>query len=270
MKLRGFSVRFGRDLVICHDRNQQTRFIEPRGSGGTDRFRSYRQNPKRTDSVMQMWTLMQSRMDRGMPVPDTQSRPVVQTPTPRDDQTPPRRSRTPVRWPRGMDECRSLTRSRSPIRRSSPSESSPRDASPVDFSAALDTAENVKDKFLSDEEDDEGSQRKVSAAQYQLFRQAVTSSKGSFKVNPGKSRRVPRASLLDLGETEVTDRVSWLDQPSLVDTMTSTARIAQGLKEDEEVEKTTLSETLNTSSSSFKHLSVKQIFTTGTVSPQGA
>ena len=51
MKLRGFSVRFGRDLVICHDRNQQTRFIEPRGSGGADRFRSYRQNPKRTDSV---------------------------------------------------------------------------------------------------------------------------------------------------------------------------------------------------------------------------
>ena len=38
------------------------------------------------------------------------------------------------------------------------------------------------------------------------------------------------------------------------------ARIAQGLKEDEEVEKTTLSETLNTSSSTFKHLTVKQIF----------
>ena len=34
--------------------------------------------------------------------------------------------------------------------------------------------------------------------------------------------------------------------------MTSTARIAQGLKEDEEVEKTTLSESFNTSSSSFK------------------
>ena len=42
--------------------------------------------------------------------------------------------------------------------------------------------------------------------------------------------------------------------------MASTARIAQGLKEDEEVEKTTLSETLNTSSSTFKHLTVKQIF----------
>ena len=65
---------------------------------------------------------------------------------------------------------------------------------------------------------------------------------------------------MDLSDSEVTDRVSWLDQPSLVDTMTSTARIAQGLKEDEEVKKTTLSEMLNTSSSTFKHLTVKQVF----------
>ena len=72
-------------------------------------------------------------------------------------------------------------------------------------------------------------------------------------------RRPSRASL-DLGDSEVTDRVSWLDQPSLKDTMASTARIAQGLKEDEEVKKTTLSETLNTASSMFKHLTVKQIF----------
>ena len=35
---------------------QQTRFIEPRGSGGTDRFRSYRQNPKRTDSVYTLYS----------------------------------------------------------------------------------------------------------------------------------------------------------------------------------------------------------------------
>ena len=42
--------------------------------------------------------------------------------------------------------------------------------------------------------------------------------------------------------------------------MASTARIAQGLKEDEDVKKTTLLETLNTSSSTFKHLTVKQIF----------
>ena len=159
-----------------------------------------------------------------------------------------------------MDESRSSTRSRSPIRKSSSSESSPRDGSPVDFSAALDTTENVRNKSLSDEEDEEGSSRKVSSAQYQLFRQAVTSSKGSYKLNPAKSWRAARASLMDLGEGEVTDRVSWLDQPSLTDTMTSTACIAQGLKEDEEVEKTTLSETLNTGSSAFKHLTVKQIF----------
>ena len=69
---------------------------------------------------------------------------------------------------------------------------------------------------------------------------------------------------MDLGESEASDRVSWLDQPSLVDTMASTARIAQGLKEDEDVEKITLSENLNTSSSTFKHLTVKQIFPEGT------
>ena len=86
----------------------------------------------------------------------------------------------------------------------------------MDFSVALDTAENIRDKSLSDEE---GSQRKVSSAQYQLFRQAVTSSKGSYKLDPAKSRRAARASLLDLGEGEVTNRVSWLDQPSLVDTL---------------------------------------------------
>ena len=42
--------------------------------------------------------------------------------------------------------------------------------------------------------------------------------------------------------------------------MVSTARIAQGLKEDEPVEKTTLSESLNMESTSFKHLTVKQVF----------
>ena len=173
-------------------------------------------------NFMSMVTILQRRMDLGMPVPDTQSRPVDQTPTTRDDQTlprgsktpvehsrtPGRRSRTSVRRSRGMDESRDSTRSRSPIRRPSSSKSAPRDASPVDFSAALDTEEKVKDKSFSDEEDDEGSQRKVSAAQYQLFRQAMTSSKGTFKVNPAKSCKAPRASLLDLGESEVTDRVS--------------------------------------------------------------
>ena len=130
----------------------------------------------------------------------------------------------------------------------------------MNFSAALDSEDKAKDRSMTDDEDEDGAQKKVSAAQYQLFRQAVTTSKGSFKVNPAKSRRASRASLLDLGNSEVTDRVSWLDQPSLKDTMASTARIAQGLKEDEEVEKTTMSDTLNTSSSTVKHLTVKQIF----------
>ena len=92
----------------------------------------------------------------------------------------------------------------------------------------MDSEDKVKDKSITDHEDDEGSQKKVSAAQYQ-FRQAVKSSKGTFKVNPAKSRRASRVSLMDLGDSEVTDRVSWLDQPFLLDTMASTARIAQGL-----------------------------------------
>ena len=147
-----------------------------------------------------------------------------------------------------MDESRDSTRSRSPIRRSSSSESCTRDTY------------KVKDSTISDEEDDEGSQKKVSAAQYQFFSPGCDIIQGHLQDQPFQSRRAPRASLMDLGETESSDRVSWLDQSSLVDTMVSTARIAQGLKDDEEVEKTTLSETLNTSSSTFKHLSVKQIF----------
>ena len=218
---------------------------------------------------MSMMTLMQRRMDTVMLVPDNQDRPPVQrrvidrspsTSRTRDSQTPARRSRTQVRRCRDVDESRSSMRSRSPVRRSSSSEPPPRDGSPANFSAAFDTAENSRDRSLSDDEDEDGSSRKVSSAQYQVFRQAVTSSKGSFKLNPAKSRRTARASLVDLGDGEVTDRVSWLDQPSLTDTMASTAPIAQGLKEDEEVEKTTLSESLNTGSSTFKHLMVKQIF----------
>ena len=63
---------------------------------------------------------------------------------------------------------------------------------------------------------------------------------------------------MDLGETESSDKSFLVG--SLVDTMASTARITQGLKDDEDVEKTTLSETLNTSSLAFKHQTVKQIF----------
>ena len=81
---------------------------------------------------LSMMTLMQRRMDMAMPVPDTQSRPVAQTPTSRDDQplprrsgtpvrrsrTPVRRSRTPVRHSRRMDESRDCTRFWFPIRTS--------------------------------------------------------------------------------------------------------------------------------------------------------
>ena len=235
---------------------------------------------------MSMWTLLQRRMDQGM-VPDTPASPAVQSsvPAPRHDSTP-RRSDTPSRTPerrprtpeprtpqrfprtpvrrvstlvrqaRGYNDSRE-SRSHSPVSRSSSVESPIQDVSPVNFSAAL----NPDDKrSISDDEHDEGEHKKISASQYQIFRQAMTTSKGSFKVNPAKTKRAFRASLLDLGGPEVTDRVSRLDQPSLQDTMVSTARIAQGLKEDEEVEKTTLSEILNTASSTFKFFTVKQIF----------
>ena len=237
---------------------------------------------------MSLWTLLQRRMGQSsVPVapaclpaqssaPDTRhdstprrSATLARTPerrprtperflrTPqRSTRTPDRRVRTPFRRARSCSESRDSISS-SPVSRSSSVESPTRDGSPVNFTAAMDP--DVKRAF-SDDEDDEGDSRKISAAQYQIFRQAVTTSKGSFKDNPAKTKRASRASLLDLGDPEVTDRVSWLDQPSLKDTMVSTARIAQGLKDDKEVEKTTLSETLNTASSTFKFFTVKQIF----------
>ena len=112
---------------------------------------------------------------------------------------------------------------------------------------------------ISDDEGDDVDSKKISAAHYKIFRQAVSTSKGSYKVNPAKTNLASRASLLDLGDTEVNNRISWLDQPSLQDTMASMAHIAQGLKEDEVV-KTTLSETLNSDFSAFKFFMVKQIF----------
>ena len=164
--------------------------------------------------------------------------------------------RTPVRRSRNHSESGD-SRSRSPLSRSSSVESAARDESPLNFNAALDMDSK---RAFSEDEDAEGDGKKISAAQYDTFRQAVTSSRGTFKINPAKTKRAARVSLLDLGETEVPDRVSWLDQSSLQDTMASTARIAQGLKEDEEVVKTTLSETLNDNTSSFKFLTVKHIF----------
>ena len=174
----------------------------------------------------------------------------------RQARTPVRPPRTPVRRSRNHSESGD-SRSRSPLSRSSSVESAARDESPLNFNAALDMDSK---RAFSEDEDAEGDGKKISAAQYDTFRQAVTSSRGTFKINPAKTKRAARASLLDLGETEVPDRVSWLDQPSLQDTMASTAWIAQGLKEDEEVVKTTLSETLNDNTSSFKFLTVKHIF----------
>ena len=164
----------------------------------------------------------------------------------RQARTPVRPPRTPVRRSRNHSESGD-SRSRSPLSRSSSEESAARDESPLNFNAALDMDSK---RAFSEDEDAEGDGKKISAAQYDTFRQAVTSSRGTFKINPAKTKRAARASLLDLGETEVPDRVSRLDQPSLQDTMASTARIAQGLKEDEEVVKTTLSETLNDNTSS--------------------
>ena len=174
----------------------------------------------------------------------------------RQARTPVRPPRTPVRRARNHSESRD-SRSRSPLSRSSSVESTAREESPLNFNAALDVDSK---RAVSEDEDAEGDSKKISAAQYEIFRQAVTSSKGTYKINPAKTKRAARASLMDLGETEVPDRVSWLDQPSLQDTMASTARIAQGLKEDEEVVKTTLSETLNDNTTSFKFFTVKQIF----------
>ena len=136
-----------------------------------------------------------------------------------------RQARMPVRQ---RSESRE-SRSRSPLSRSSSVESPARDESPVNFTAAMDP------ESKRDISDDEGDSKKISAAQYKIFRQAVSMSKGWYKLKPVKTKRASRASLLDLGDTEVTDRISWLDQPSLQDTMASTARIAQGPKEDEEV-----------------------------------
>ena len=216
-----------------------------------------------------MMTLMQRRMDTVMPVPDNQDRPPVEgrvvdrspsTSRTRDSQAPARRSRTPVRRCRDIDESRSSLHSRSLVRRSSSSESLPRDGFPVSFSAVLDTAENNRDRSLLDDQDEDGSSRKVSSAQHQLFRQAVTSSKGSLKVNPAKSQRAARASLMDLGDGEVTDRVSWLDQPSLTDTMASTARLCKALRRMKKLRRLRFWSLSTQVLPTFKYLTVKKIF----------
>ena len=141
---------------------------------------------------MSMWTLLQRWMDQGM-APDAQASPAAQStvPVPRDDttprrsdtpsRTPERRPRTPVRWVRtpvrrvrGLDDTRESSRSRSPVSRSSSVESPARDASPVNFSAASDPDDKIKERSISDDEDEEADHKKISTGQYQLVRQAVT------------------------------------------------------------------------------------------------
>ena len=59
--------------------------------------------------------------------------------------------------------------------------------SPLDFLAAIQSEETAKSTSFSDGEDEGVLVRKMSSAQYELFRQAVTSSKGSFKIVPARS-----------------------------------------------------------------------------------
>ena len=237
-------------------------------------------------NFMSMWTLLQRRMDQGM-VPDTSASPAVpssvpaprhdsssrrsdtqsrtperrpRTPKPRTPQRyprmPVRRVRTPVRQARGYSDSRD-SRSRSPLSRSSSLESPTRDASPVNFTAAMDPDDK---RSISDDEDDEGEHKKISAAQYQIFRQAVTASKGSFKSTPlRQSERPGRLCWTWAARRWLTESRGWTSRPFKTRWF-SMARIAQGLKDDEEVDKTTLSETLNTASSTFKFFTVKQIF----------
>ena len=99
----------------------------------------------------------------------------------RSTRTPDRRVRTPGRRARSCSESRD-SRSSSPVSRSSSVES------PVNFTAAMDP--DIK-RVFSDDEDDDGDSKKISAAQYQIFIQAVSTSKGSFKVNPAKTSERP-------------------------------------------------------------------------------
>ena len=233
---------------------------------------------------MSMLTLLQRQMDQGM-VPDTSASPAVpssvpaprhdsssrrsdtqsrtperrpRTPEPRTPQRyprmPVRKVRTPVRQARGYSDSRD-SRSRSPLSRSSSVESPTRDASPVNFTASMDPDDK---RSISDDEDE--GEHKISAAQYQIFRQAVTTSKGSFKSTPlRQSERPGRLCWTWAARRWLTESRGWTSHRFKTQWF-STACIAQGLKDDEEVEKTTLSETLNTASSTFKFFTVKQIF----------
>ena len=91
----------------------------------------------------------------------------------RQARTPVRPPRTPVRRARNHSKSRD-SRSRSPLSRSSSVESTAREESPLNFNAALDVDSK---RAVSEDEDAEGDSKKISAAQYEIFRQAVTSSR---------------------------------------------------------------------------------------------
>ena len=172
---------------------------------------------------MSMWTLLQRRMDQSsVPVAPACPPDQAAAPAPRHDSTirgsatlarspekrpksperflhtpqstvssffrrarkPERKARTPVRQARTPVRHRSESResrSCSPLSRSSSVESPARDESPLNFVAAMDP-ESKRD--ISDDEGDDGDSKKVLEVQYKIFRQAVSTSKGPFKLNP--------------------------------------------------------------------------------------
>ena len=158
-----------------------------------------------------------------------------------------RGSPSPIRFP-------ARSRSRSPLV-GSPAHST---GSPVRFPSPI--LGNRRELSLSREEDQSMPDvDKVTEAQYESFRRAVTTSKAAFKTVPATTRRANRVSSITLGAEEKQDRVVWADQSSLQDVLLSTARQAQGLKEDASPVNTPLTQSFG-QESSFKFFTVKSVF----------
>ena len=122
-----------------HTPSQQGRDSEFASGDGSLIFLSRPRRINQASLLDFMMTLMQRCMDTVMPVPENQDRPTVErqvfnkSPSmsrTADSQVPAGRSRTPVRRCRDFHESRSSTHSRLPVRRSSSSESPPRDGVP--------------------------------------------------------------------------------------------------------------------------------------------
>ena len=172
----------------------------------------------------------------------------VLTPTPPPPAPPPPRPRpvspvlSPVRPPRRSRSrscSRVRSRSRSLLERPVSPAVSPRTGSAL--SSRLFPAPRERDASpvrlsTSREEPDEAD--RVSFAQYELFRQAVQSSKAAFQAAPAAVRRATQVSLLDLGDEDCPERVTWKDQPSMMRIIQSAGRLAQGLLGDEVPEPT--------------------------------